>query len=55
MIVAGADGELLECAHRLAYVTETVDHGLLLRSEYLAAENRIPWAHGPIVHTFALG
>jgi hypothetical protein len=53
--VADADGELLECARRLAYVTETVDQELLLRNEYLAAENRIPWAYGPIVHTFALG
>ena len=28
-------------ARRLAYVTGTVNHELLLRNEYLAAENRI--------------
>src|SRR6266480_1885112 len=34
--------EALECCARLlAYVTGTVDQELLLRNEYLAAENRI--------------
>ena len=28
-------------AHMLAYITGTVDQELLLRNEYLAAENRI--------------
>jgi len=28
-------------ARMLAYITETVDQELLLRNEYLAAENRI--------------
>src|SRR5476649_3004842 len=31
----------LEWARILAYITGTVDHELLLRNEYLAAENRI--------------
>ena len=31
----------MEWAPILAYITGTVDHELLLRNEYLAAENRI--------------
>jgi hypothetical protein len=31
-------------ARMLAYITGTVDQELLLRNEYLAAENRIPRA-----------
>ena len=31
----------MEWARILAYITGTVDHELLLRNEYLAAENRI--------------
>jgi putative transposase len=31
----------MEWARILAYITGTVDHDLLLRNEYLAAENRI--------------
>ena len=34
-------GELLEWARILAFITGTVDQELLLRNEYLAAENRI--------------
>jgi hypothetical protein len=34
-------GELMEWARILAYITGTVDQELLLRNEYLAAENRI--------------
>ena len=34
-------GGLMEWARILAYITGTVDHELLLRNEYLAAENRI--------------
>jgi hypothetical protein len=34
-------GELMEWARILAYLTGTVDQELLLRNEYLAAENRI--------------
>jgi hypothetical protein len=30
-------------ARMLAYITGSVDHALLLRNEYLAAENRIPY------------
>jgi hypothetical protein len=39
----------MEWAHILAYVTGTVDQQLLLRNEYLVAENRILKAqlHGP--------
>jgi hypothetical protein len=36
-------------AHLLAYVTGTVNQELLLRNEYLTAENRIP----PIDHELA--
>jgi len=32
----------MEWARMLAYVTGTVDQELLLRNEYLAAENRVP-------------
>src|SRR5450830_859493 len=38
---AGTQGGLMEWARILAYITGTVDHELLLRNEYLAAENRI--------------
>jgi hypothetical protein len=31
----------MDWARILAYITGTVDQGLLLRNEYLAAENRI--------------
>ena len=31
----------MDWARMLAYITGTVDHELLLRNEYLAAENRI--------------
>jgi putative transposase len=34
-------GGLMEWARILAYITGTVDQELLLRNEYLAAENRI--------------
>jgi len=34
-------GELMNWARLLAYITGTVDQELLLRNEYLAAENRI--------------
>src|SRR5215471_3767610 len=37
----GGGGELMEWARILAYITGTVDQELLLRNEYLAAENRI--------------
>jgi len=36
-----AKGDLMEWARILAYITGTVDQELLLRNEYLAAENRI--------------
>jgi hypothetical protein len=39
--LVGAGGELMEWARILAYITGTVDQELLLRNEYLAAENRI--------------
>ena len=35
------EGELMEWARILAYITGTVDQQLLLRNEYLVAENRI--------------
>ena len=34
-------GKLMECARILACITDIVDQELLLRNEYLAAENRI--------------
>jgi len=34
-------GELMELARILAYISGTVDQELLLRNEYLAAENQI--------------
>jgi hypothetical protein len=37
----GPGGELMEWARILAYITGTVDQELLLRDEYLVAENRI--------------
>ena len=39
--LVGGGGELMEWARILAYITGTVDQELLLRNEYLAAENRI--------------
>src|SRR5450830_1985637 len=39
--LAGTQGGLMEWARILAYITGTVDQELLLRNEYLAAENRI--------------
>src|SRR5262252_6601602 len=38
---AGHMGELMEWARILAYISGTVDQELLLRNEYLAAENQI--------------
>jgi hypothetical protein len=35
------EGEDMEWARTLAYITGTVDQELLLRNEYLVAENRI--------------
>src|SRR5450756_2694421 len=35
------EGEVMEWARTLAYITGTVDQELLLRNEYLVAENRI--------------
>ena len=37
----GGEGERMEWARILAYITGTVDQELLLRNEYLVAENRI--------------
>jgi hypothetical protein len=37
----GGGGELMEWIRILAYITGTVDQELLLRNEYLVAENRI--------------
>jgi putative transposase len=37
----GQKGEFMEWARMLAYITGTVDQELLLRNEYLVAENRI--------------
>jgi len=34
-------GELMEWARILAYISGTMDQELLLRNEYLAAENQI--------------
>src|SRR5450830_927468 len=39
--IGGQMGRRMEWARILAYITGTVDHELLLRNEYLAAENRI--------------
>ena len=41
-----ARGEDMEWARTLAYITGTVDQELLLRNEYLVAENRNP--EGPV-------
>ena len=38
---AKEEGRFMEWARILAYITGTVDQELLLRNEYLAAENRI--------------
>ncbi len=40
-LLPGRDGYLMDWARLLAYITGTVDQELLLRNEYLAAENRI--------------
>ena len=40
-LIPGRDGYLVDWARLLAYITGTVDQELLLRNEYLAAENRI--------------
>jgi Homeodomain-like domain len=40
-LIGGQKGELMEWARILAYITGTVDQELLLRNEYLAAENQI--------------
>ena len=37
----GQMGELMEWARILAYISGTMDQELLLRNEYLAAENQI--------------
>ena len=34
---------MMDWARLLAYITGTVDQELLLRNEYLATENRIPY------------
>jgi hypothetical protein len=36
-------GALMEWTHIRAYITGSVDQELLLRNEYLFAENRILW------------
>jgi len=41
MWVREREGEAMEWARILAYITGTVDQELLLRNEYLVAENRI--------------
>src|SRR3984893_32417 len=40
-LIGGQKGELIEWARILAYITGTVDQELLLRNEYLVAENQI--------------
>ena len=37
----GYGGEVMDWKHLLVYITGTVDQELLLRNEYLVAENRI--------------
>jgi hypothetical protein len=37
----GVEGEFMDGTRILAYLTGSVDQELLLRNEYLAAENRI--------------
>jgi putative transposase len=39
--VGSGKGAVMDWARILAYVTGTVNQGLLARNEYLAAENRI--------------
>jgi hypothetical protein len=39
--ILGEEEGFMEWARLLAYITGTVDQELLLRNEYLAAENRI--------------
>jgi hypothetical protein len=39
--IGGGKGERMKWARILAYITGTVDQELLLRNEYLIAENRI--------------
>ena len=41
MWVREREGEVMEWGRILAYITGTVDQELLLRNEYLVAENRI--------------
>ena len=41
MINAAGGGDIMDWVRILAYITGTVDQELLLRNEYLAAENRI--------------
>src|ERR1700726_3569716 len=41
IVVREREGELMEWARILAYITGTVDQQLLLRNEYLVAENQI--------------
>jgi hypothetical protein len=41
--MAKAEGKAMDWKHLLAYITGTVDQELLLRNEYLVAENRILW------------
>jgi len=40
-VIREQEGENMEWTRILAYITGTVDQELLLRNEYLAAENRI--------------
>ena len=41
LLIATAEGGFMEWTRILAYITGNVDQELLLRNEYLAAENRI--------------
>jgi putative transposase len=41
LLVATGEGGFMEWTRILAYITGSVDRELLLRNEYLAAENRI--------------
>ena len=41
LLLATAEGGFMEWTRILAYITGNVDQELLLRNEYLAAENRI--------------
>ena len=44
-----ADGELVEYARILTWITGNANQELLLRNGYLAAENRMLRAYGPTV------